>query len=252
MVGTGPGDVPCVPPQSWNDIHGFKTGGRQVFGRDENFMGIFQLGTSHLMSNDMKHHTFFRKLISPGFSDGAMLAQEQTIIQWADKFIHSFQRRIEEPIDLSLTFYWATLDVMGDLTFGESFGCLENNRSGRWLELMQSSQEFIGLVHLLLSFDITTMFYKLALGLPITQRWTQSVNIAYYKAKDRLDRGARDRKDIMSLIWTDAQDQKLEVTKDQVLSLATVLCLAGMETTSTTLGGTMWWVLKAPHADDRV
>ena len=106
---------------------------------------------------------------------------------------------------------------MDDSIFGESFGCLENNRLGQWLELVISSQEFIGPFHFLMSFEITTLFYNLALRLPITQQWIQSIDIAFNKPKHRLDRGARDRKDILSLIWMDAQDEKLAVTKKQVL-----------------------------------
>lgn len=252
MVRIGPREVSCVSPQSWNDIFGYKTGGRQVMGRDPKFTGVFQLGTSHLISNERQHHSFFRRLINPGFSEKALAAQESIILNWADKFIDSLLRQKEKPIDLVLTFHWATLDVMGDLTFGESFGCLENNRSGQWLENVMSSLEFIGLFHFLLSFDIATLFINLALRLPITQRWIQSIDIAFDKAKDRLDRGARGRKDILSLIWTDAQDEKLAVTKEQVLQLSMVLCLAGMETTSTSLSGIVWWLLRTPHAYERL
>ena len=252
MVRIGPKEVSCVSPQAWNDIYGFKTGGRLLFGRDPRFMGIFQLGNSSFMSNERGHHSFFRKLVNPGFSEKALVAQEHIIIKWADKFIDSLLRRTDKPIDLVLTYHWATLDVMGDLIFGESFGCLENNRSGRWLELVHSSQEFIGIFHFLLSFDITTLFYNLALRLPITQRWIQSVDLAFDKAKNRLRRGSRDRKDILSLIWTDAQDEKLAVTEEQVLQLSTMLCMAGTETTSTTLSGIVWWLLQTPHAYERL
>ena len=252
MVRIGPNEVSCVSPQAWNDIMGFKTGGRQVFGRDPEFMGLFQLGNDHFMSNDRSHHSFFRRLISPGFSERAMASQESIIMDWADKFINNLLQRTREPIDLVLTFHWATLDVMGDLTFGESFGCLENNKTSPWLALVMSSQEFIGIFHFVLSFPTTRLLYKLALRLPITQRWLQSVEFTYNKAKARLEKDAPDRKDILSLIWTDAQETKLAVSKEQVLSLATVLCLAGMETTSTTLSGVVFWVLSTPHAHEKL
>ena len=252
MVRIGPREVSCVSPQSWNDIFGYKAGGRQVMGRDLKFMAIFQLGTNTLMSNEKEHHSFFRKLIGPGFSEKALAAQEPIIIKWADTFIDSLLQRSNKPIDLVLSFHWATLDIMGDLTFGESFGCLENNRSSRWLELVMSSQDFIGIFNFVLSFDITMVFYNLVLRLPITKRWIQSTNLVFDKAKHRLDRGARDRKDILSLIWTEAQDEKLAVTKEQVLQLSTILCLAGMETTSTSLSGIVWWLLQSPHAYKRL
>ena len=252
IVRTAPGEVSFVSPQSWNDIFGYKTGGREVFSRDPKFMGVFQLGYSTFMSNERAHHSAFRRLIGPGFSEKALLGQEPIIRKWADTFIDSLLKRTDKPIDLVLFFHWATLDVMGDLTFGESFGCLENNRSHRWLALVQSSQEFIGLLHFMMAFNITSLFYNLALRLPITQQWVQSIDIAFDKAKNRLDRGAKDRKDILSLIWTDAQDEKLTVTKEEVLQVSTVLCLAGMETTSTSLSGIVWWLLQTPHAQERL
>ena len=252
MVRTGPNDVSCVSPQSWNDIYGWKTGGRQVMGRDPRFMAIFQLGNETFISNERGHHSFFRKMISPGFSGKALIAQEAMVSKWADKFTDSLLRQSEKPVDLVLMFHWATLDVFGDLMFGESFGCLENNRSARWLELVMGSQEFIGIFYFLLSFNVTALFWNLAVRLPITQRWIQSRDITFDKAKDRLDRGARDRTDMMSLIWTDAQDEKMAVTKEQVLQVSTLLTLAGMETTSTSLSGLVWWLLKTPHAYERL
>ena len=252
MVRIAPGEVSCVSPQSWNDIYGWKTGGRQTMDRDPGFMAIFQLGNGTFMSNERGHHGFFRKLISPGFSEKALVAQESLIRKWADKIVENLLRRSEKPIDLLLIFHWATLDVMGDLIFGESFGCLENNRTARWLELVMGSQEFIGIFQFLLSLDITALFWNLAVRLPITQRWIQSRDITFGKTKDRLGRGARDRKDMLSLIWTDAQDEKLVVTEDLVLQVSTLLCLAGMETTSTSLSGVVWWLLKTPHAYERL
>ena len=89
MVRIGPGEVSCVSPQSWNDLYGFKTGGHQVFGQGLKFMLIYQLGTSHFISNERQHHSFFHKLINPGFSEKALAAQEPIILNWADKFFDS-------------------------------------------------------------------------------------------------------------------------------------------------------------------
>lgn len=66
------------------------------------------------------------------------MAEQQPLI---DKYIDLFLRRLREhgqggktPLNATKWFEWTTFDIIGDLAFGEPFGCLQNATSHPWVD----------------------------------------------------------------------------------------------------------------------
>lgn len=69
-----------------------------------------------------------RRNLSSGFSEKALRDQEYIIMKYVDLLMQRLHENSENgPVDMAKWFNFATFDIIGDLTFGESFGCLEKS-----------------------------------------------------------------------------------------------------------------------------
>lgn len=67
-----------------------------------------------------------RRNFAHGFSEKALRDQEPIINIYLDLFIQKLRER-KGKFDMSDMFGFVTIDIIGDLTFGESFQCLEKS-----------------------------------------------------------------------------------------------------------------------------
>lgn len=50
------------------------------------------------------------------------------INRYIDLLIQRLDERTNQKVDMVAWYNWTTFDIIGDLSLGESFGCLENAR----------------------------------------------------------------------------------------------------------------------------
>jgi cytochrome P450 len=72
-------------------------------------------------------HARMRKNLAPAFSDKAIRTIEPVVTKYITLLIHKLHERAEKPMNIEHWFNFTMFDLMGDLTFGESFGCLEKS-----------------------------------------------------------------------------------------------------------------------------
>ncbi|KAK2050382.1 cytochrome P450 [Colletotrichum somersetense] len=87
-------------------------------------------------------HQRYRRVLAHGFSAQTMLDQQPIIRGYVDKLIqrlHETPKTNTGPIDLEKWFNFTTFDIIGDLTFGEPFGCLEDGTYHPWINIMFKS-----------------------------------------------------------------------------------------------------------------
>jgi cytochrome P450 len=70
-----------------------------------------------------------RRGLASGFSDKALRDQEPLLNKPFDLLMQRFHENAGKAIDISAWFEFLTFDIIGDLTFGEDFGCLENSKA---------------------------------------------------------------------------------------------------------------------------
>ena len=251
VVRTAPDEVSFTSASAWNAIEGTKNTAHQEFLRDKDFVNVFRMGNSTLLSVEREHHRAFRKILNPAFSDRTLAAQEPVMLRWADRFAEYLSHRVDQPVDINLCFNWATLDVMTELTFGESFGCLETGLSPPWLTLSRAGMNTMPICRILLRFSVLSAFYTAVMALPVLQRWLQAIALSQERTYRRLDKDDAEP-DVLSLIWNEIQREKAPVSKEQVGLLSNALCVAGSETTATLMAGVVWWLVNTPKAYERV
>ena len=79
-------------------------------------------------------HSRFRRLLAHGFSEKAIREQEPLLLQYINLLIRGLHEKAEDgPQDMVAWYNWATFYLIGDLTFKESFDCLEKSVLGHIL-----------------------------------------------------------------------------------------------------------------------
>lgn len=73
-------------------------------------------------------HARMRKNLAPAFSDKAIRNIEPVVTKYVSLLIHKLQECSENPMNIEHWFNFTLFDLMGDLTFAESFGCLEKSK----------------------------------------------------------------------------------------------------------------------------
>lgn len=87
---------------------------------------------------DQENHARQRKALSHGFSKKALWDQVPIVNGFVTKFmnnIHGFAEK-GQAFDIVKWFNFVTFDVIGDLSFGESFGCLDRGDFHFWIQLI--------------------------------------------------------------------------------------------------------------------
>jgi cytochrome P450 len=81
------------------------------------------------MANDATHSRQ-RRAFAYAFSQKALEEQESIVLGYVSKLMDHFRQNASnnEPFNIVKWFNFTAFDVIGDLAFGESFGCLKEGQ----------------------------------------------------------------------------------------------------------------------------
>lgn len=136
---------------------------------------------------------------------------------------------------------------MSVLSFGESFGCIENNRQHPYLKAIEPCAPFLSILQIILRYKVTSQLYNTLLRLPWMEFWNSLRHMSGSKAAKWIDTVAdEDCGDFMRNIFRAVNEET--ITRQQPDDFASILCLAGAESTPVLMAGMMWWILSTPDA----
>ncbi|KAJ2984707.1 hypothetical protein NUW58_g5919 [Xylaria curta] len=162
------------------------------------------------------------------------------------KFIASLRkeaRRNNQIVDISQWVNILATDVIGDLTFGESFGGLDSGLLHPWLQALFTTTKAYTFTREILR--LPTPFIKAAMAcIPKKMREHQEGALAFgaEAARRRLAQ-TTDRPDFMSYILRHNGDEGKGMSRDELDMAAITFIIAGSETVSTMLSGTIYLLL---------
>ena len=249
MVRIAPDELSYTTAQAWKDIFGFRQGHRQL---PKNLATLPPVGDGNpddIIHGDDATHSRFRRLLSHAFNARALEDQHAMIMSYVDSLIRRLHENASRPQDMVAWLNWTTFDLIGDLTFGEPFDCLKNQRYHPWVETILgginggvaiSAAARYGLGSLLISLIPKSMTEKFDLMHAYTRE----------KVARRLQSGT-ERPDFMSQLMRNDKDRK-EMTQAEMEQNALTLVVAGSETTASLLSGTMYHLLRSPPILERV
>jgi cytochrome P450 len=244
VVRTGPNELSFASAESWKDIYGHAGKGRRSFLKS-NFYDINGKDPSVFSARDQHEHSTQRKALSAAFSAKALREQEDVIHHYVDLFIAQIGKlgdSTSKGINIIEAFNWLTFDIIGDLTFGESFDAVKSGKTHPWVSVV------VGTIYWRSILELRKQVPLLNLLLPFIVRGNLAKKFAMHMqlTKDKIDkrvqqRDTSTREDFFKTILSkgDWSEGKLE-------SNAEILIVAGSETTATALSGIVYYLSKNP------
>lgn len=160
IVRVGPNQLSYNVPEAWEDIYSrFKQ-------RKENPKPTWYLSPkrNEVVGAEEKDHVRMRDLLAKGITGSAMLEQEPLIKKNVDLLFQRFREKAGDGKAELEWFSYCTFDIIGDLTFGETFGCLRESMMHPWLATVFSS---VKLAHTLVLCNRIPLFFYL----PFAETW---------------------------------------------------------------------------------
>ena len=179
----------------------------------------------------------------------ALEEQQSMIMSYVNLLIQQLHENASKPQDLVAWYNWTTFDLIGDLSFGEPFGCLLDQRYHPWVKTIMEG--ILGGITMSVSgrYGLSDLLIFL-----IPKSLKENFELMYDHTKEkvarRLERGT-ERPDFMSHIMRNDKNW-IEMTQPEIESNALVLVVAGSETTASLLSAATYYLLMNPKALARV
>ncbi|KAH9218486.1 cytochrome P450 [Leptodontidium sp. 2 PMI_412] len=163
VVRISPNELNFNVEEAWLDIYGKPPSRNTQLPKDQDqFIANPNGPRGLLLEPDDDVHARHRRNLAPGFSEKILREQEPLITKYFDLLIQRLREKSDSPVNMVEYFEFATVDIISDLTFGESFDCLEKleihlslqllHRAGRAIAILGLMQKFYPLNKIFLAF----------------------------------------------------------------------------------------------------
>lgn len=212
-----------------------------------------QVGRAVAITNTFtrEEHAKVRKKMEPAFTEKAVQRQESIVQEYADMFIEKLREKTKgndnktAVVDIVKYFTFVTVDIIGDMAFGESFHCLESDVIDDWVGLVFSFMKATILFSNLRYYPwLTKMLVPL---IPKTVRDQDAYlwDVIGKRVDTRLRRKT-DRPDFIEL-WQKDEKGRDGLNRAELESNSFMTVVAGSETSATTLSAALNYLLRDPE-----
>ncbi|KAJ3549268.1 hypothetical protein NM208_g587 [Fusarium decemcellulare] len=244
VVRVAPDTLSYNHPDAWKEIRGHRKHGAGEHGKDP----IFQnMNLGNIIGANREDHARFRRVISHGFSAQAMLEQQPIIKAHVDTLFRALKEQCaggEKSLDIVAWYNYTTFDVIGDLAFGEPFGCLESSAYHPWVSMI-----FDGIKNM--AFESSMRRYQTISGLLM---WFMPREVRDKMAQHReLSRQKVQKRMALTTTRPDFIDSMMkkrgatQLSFDDIVANAATLIIAGSETTATLLSAATFFLTSHPE-----
>jgi hypothetical protein len=133
VVRVSPNELSFATAESWKDIYSIPTGGQKPFVKSD-FYSMFGAGFKSRCigsERDPKKHRRIRGLLNSCFSYRTLLEQEDILHPLMDEFVGKFEPQNNEEekiVDMTAWYGMLGFDLMGEMSFGESFHAIQSGK----------------------------------------------------------------------------------------------------------------------------
>ena len=144
VVRTAPDEVSFAREDAWADIFMYRPG-HKPFLKDPVLFQPPPGQPPNLFTTIDVHDSYrMRQLVQPAFTERALSKQEPIIQFYATLLTNRLREMVDSPqninqgavINVVDWMNWFAFDVIADLSFGESFGCLQDSKSHPWVTIV--------------------------------------------------------------------------------------------------------------------
>ena len=248
VVRINPNTLSFITAQAWKDIYGLRPGRVQL---PKNTV-LAQNGHTQPVSSikDDADHARVRALISPAFSERAVREQESLVMSFVDLLIQRLKTQIEGSmggeVDLVRWYNFATFDIIGDLSLGQSFDSLKAGKYHVWISNIFGGIKNLVWIQIVQAYPMLEAIMRCLVRLFPSVLEGQRVHIEYTKlAMEKRLATKTEKKDFVSFFSRGLTDDELDIN-------AGLLLLAGSETSATSLSAATYYLLTHKAVLDKV
>ncbi|KAG6363896.1 hypothetical protein INS49_008999 [Diaporthe citri] len=243
IVRVGPTHLSINHPDGMQDVRGHRKTGENP---KETIHAI--PNRDNIIGANREDHQRFRRALAHGFSAQSMLAQQPVIKHYVDQLfgkLHEASEGGTRPVDIERWFNFTTFDVIGDLAFGEPFGCLEGGKYHPWVDIIFKSIK--NMAFLTASRRLSWIGPLLMMTVPrsLGTKLAENKELSRQKVRKRLDLGAG-RPDFMDAMIRKSEYAGSTISFEELTSNAFILIVAGSETTATLLSAATFFLATNP------
>ncbi|EHK22060.1 uncharacterized protein TRIVIDRAFT_222494 [Trichoderma virens Gv29-8] len=254
VVRISPNSLSFSHPDAMNDIRGHRKAGQPEHPKEP--MGR-EFHLKDIIGAERADHARYRRSLANGFSYQAMLDQEPIIQEYIDQLMESIEKHSAngtQQIDMVRWFNYTTFDIIGDLSFGEPFGCLQSSTYDPWVQLIFSTVK--SLVHIaalkyLRIIPRRILNYLMPYLMPkgLSTKHAENQRLSAMKVKKRLEANST-RPDFIASMTKSRNGESL--TFEELTANASILIIAGSETTATVLSSAAYYLGLFPEAQAKL
>jgi len=249
VVRVGPDELTTISSGAWRDLYLQ----RPQLPKDPHPQTPPLNGADSLFTANGSTHQRMRRTLLNGFNDRALRAQSPIIESHADLFIQRLRREAAKSadgsVDLAKFYGYAALDIVSDLTYGESFHGLEGENEHSWIMGFFLGAKF-GAVrnHLSYFYPLDRIFGFLFLKLTAKIRarnWKYTADLVT-KRLEMGDLGST-RSDFVSPIIGNINDTKEKgITRNELNTHSLAVTIAGSQLPTVALATATYLLLTHP------
>lgn len=248
VVRIRPNSLAYRNPQAWTDIYGNR---KHPFPKDPEFYLPSSSGAAHIVNANEVDHSRFKRLLMASFSERSLREQEGLIMQYIDLFIDRLQSNATSgyAIDMAHWFNFLTFDIIGDLSFGEPFGCLQDSRYHPWVKTIFHSIKTGAFLRALSIYPTLSRAAQSLMPRSLLQKRINHYQFSKNRVGQRLAISST-RPDFISYILRHNDEKGMSSSEMEVN--AAILIQAGSETTATALAACTFYLATSPDAYSRL
>ncbi|KAH9434808.1 hypothetical protein MCOR02_003771 [Pyricularia oryzae] len=252
VVRITPDTLSYTDSQAWSDVYSLKkTGSSGNLPKDPKF---YVAAPDTSTANDADHRRL-RRVQAHAFSEKALTMQESFIQQHTDRYIKCLARAAQEAdgvVDVVKWVNFLTTDLIGDLSFGETFGGLASGRLHPWLESVFTTLKTFTFIREFLRLPSwATRLAVACIPKHMLEHQRSAVAFGADAARARIERGSG-KPDFMHYILRHEKDDEKGMSPDEIYMAAITFIVAGSETTATMISGTVYLLLQHPDVLHRL
>ncbi|CAH0057175.1 unnamed protein product [Clonostachys solani] len=247
VIRVAPDELSFSSAVAFKEIYGHQKAGRPELVKDKKYHKF--VPEPILINADREYHGTLRKFLSHGFSESALRAQEAVLQEHISMLMLRLREHGHEgqvAVDVLRWYNSFTFDIIGYLTYGQSFGCLATSSIHPYVELMF---HFIKLASTMQTMQRLPAIIKYPYAMWAVPKDVKA-NVAEMKALSNAKVNYRMENpppipDFMAKLVEAHREGQM--TFNQLVGNSDVLLGAGSETTATALSGLTFLLMTHPH-----
>ena len=254
VVRLAPNEVSFIDGQGWHDIYNYHQSSPN-FPKNPIWMAPAQNGIHSILSANDADHSRYRRLLAHAFSERALIQQEDLLLSYVELLINQLRAKAASPetavVDLVKWFNFTTFDIIGDLSLGESFQCLEGSQYHAWVTTILKSFKF-GAIFICLRFYGLARPVRSLLPKSLMKKREKHESMAKASIHRRLAQGqSGDNKKSDFMFYILRHNDEKGMTVPEIEQNLRILVAVGSETTATALAGIAANLLQNPATLNR-